>query len=547
MSVVAHDWRNPDILAVFRQRIDAIATIRANPQHLASLKAYYKENIAQFIQDFGVTADPRGIAKGRATLMPMILFPKQVELVNWIIDRWRCSEPGVVVKARDVGASWIAMAVSCSLCLFHQGMFIGVGSAKEDKLDRVGDPDTLFYKARQFLAHLPVEFLGGYESDRHSPFLRIIIPETGSSITGEAGDSIGRGGRKAIFFIDEAAHIERPHLIDAALASTTDCRIDMSSVNGSANSFAIKARSGDIKRFDFGWRDDPRKDDAWYAQKCRELDPVTISQEIDCNFLASAEGILIPTAWIQSAIGAAAKLGIEPTGGKNGALDIADEGKDKNAFATRYGVVLTSVQSWSGKDSDIYGTTIRAFHLCDEREIESVFYDADGMGAGVRGDANVINEQRAAASLSRIRFEPFRGSGEVNDPEGEMVTKRKNKDFFANKKAQSWWALRIRFQNTFRAITEKIAVDRDNIISIDPTIPELTQLVNELSQPTYSINNAGKILVDKAPNSARSPNLADAVMIAFAPAKVSRSWFDATPAESEAMHRVFQNVRRSIR
>jgi hypothetical protein len=39
----------------------------------------------------------------------------------------------------------------------------------------------------------------------------------------------------------------------------------------------------------------------------------------------------------------------------------------------------------------------------------------------------------------------------------------------------------------------------------------------ELSQPTYSINSVGKILIDKAPAGMRSPNLADAVMIAFQP------------------------------
>ena len=47
----------------------------------------------------------------------------------------------------------------------------------------------------------------------------------------------------------------------------------------------------------------------------------------------------------------------------------------------------------------------------------------------------------------------------------------------------------------------------------------------ELSQPTYSINTAGKILIDKQPEGASSPNLADAVMIAFNPAKKRVSFF----------------------
>ncbi|EBZ0800660.1 TerL protein, partial [Salmonella enterica subsp. enterica serovar Abony] len=42
-------------------------------------------------------------------------------------------------------------------------------------------------------------------------------------------------------------------------------------------------------------------------------------------------------------------------------------------------------------------------------------------------------------------------------------------------------------------------------------------LIIELSQPTYSINGVGKIVVDKQPDGTRSPNLADSAMISYAP------------------------------
>ena len=51
------------------------------------------------------------------------------------------------------------------------------------------------------------------------------------------------------------------------------------------------------------------------------------------------------------------------------------------------------------------------FAVCDEHGYSQFFYDADGLGAGVRGDANRINDDRAAAGLPYIRDEPFRGSG----------------------------------------------------------------------------------------------------------------------------------------
>jgi hypothetical protein len=113
--------------------------------------------------------------------------------------------------------------------------------------------------------------------------------------------------------------------------------------------------------------------------------------------------------------------------------------------------------------------------------------------------------------------EPFRGLAAPWDPDGKFPgTQRLNKDMFANWKAQSWWHLRTLFQNTGRAL-DGMKVDLDRIISIDSRIPELTDLLMELSQPTYSINSAGKIIVAKAPDGSRSPNFADAVMISFAP------------------------------
>jgi hypothetical protein len=43
------------------------------------------------------------------------------------------------------------------------------------------------------------------------------------------------------------------------------------------------------------------------------------------------------------------------------------------------------------------------------------------------------------------------------------------------------------------------------------------KLIMELSQPTFSINGVGKIVVDKQPDGTKSPNLGDATMIAYAP------------------------------
>lgn len=519
------DWKAPDYIRVFEWRARKLAKIRETPGAVASLRAYYRTHPAQFITDWGMTFDPRNVERDQPTLIPFVLFPKQEEWVDWLLERWRSREPGITEKTREIGMSWLTVAFASTMCLFNEGMVIGFGSRKEEYVDKIGAPKSLFEKARTFLRALPPEFRGGWDRDTHAPHMRILFPDTGSAMTGESGDGIGRGDRTSIYFVDESAFLERPQLVDASLSQTTNCRQDISTPNGLGNSFAQRRHSGKVKVFTFHWRDDPRKDDAWYAKQCNDLDPVTVAQELDINYAASVEGIVIPSAWVQAAIGAHTKLAIKPTGARRSGLDVADEGIDKNAFASRSGILLDYLEQWSGKGSDIFHTVIRAFDICERLGCEGFDYDADGLGAGVRGDALEINAQRKAAGKSAIQDEPFRGSAAVDNPEGEMVPKRKNKDYFANLKAQSWWALRLRFQATHRAVVDGLPYEADEIISIDPSVPELSALAMELSQPTYSINTVGKIVIDKKPDGAPSPNLADAVMIAFHPAKRRRSWF----------------------
>jgi hypothetical protein len=106
-----------------------------------------------------------------------------------------------------------------------------------------------------------------------------------------------------------------------------------------------------------------------------------------------------------------------------------------------------------------------------------------------------------------------------------MVEGRVNRDYFLNLKAQSWWALRIRFRNTYRWVVEGMPCDPDEIISLDSTLPELTQLTLELSQPKYVRNEVGKLKVDKQPKGTKSPNLADGVMMVYNPTqRTEETW-----------------------
>lgn len=540
----AFNYLKPDYTAVYNARMARLAWIRADAtgERLRALKAYYRaeddpsqlgDRLADFINDWGITFDPRNADIEQPTMIPFVLFDRQREWIRYVIRKWRAREPGLTEKSRDMGISWLAVGLGCALCIFFDGLNIGYGSRLVEYVDKIGFPKALFYKARAFMRYLPPEFKAGFEEKRDSPHMLLKFPDTGSTMAGEGGDNIGRGDRASIYFVDEAAHLERPMLVEAALSQTTNCQMDMSSVCGMDNPFAQKRHAGKIEVFTFHWRQDPRKDEAWYAKQCDELDAVVVAQEIDINYSASATGILIPSAWVQAAVNADVKLGFVPTGQRFGALDVADEGVDLNAFARRHGVKVEDVKAWSGKGADIFDTVQRSFLECDENDLDRFYYDADGLGAGVRGDARVINEGRAANKVHGLQVEPFRGSGPVFQPEKAIPTaqpptagrdkrERLNKDFFQNAKSQAWWSLRVRFQRTFRAVEAGTVgdYDPDDLISLDGSMPELGKLLLELSQPTFSINTAGKVVIDKAPEGTRSPNHGDAVMILFAPRKM---------------------------
>ena len=514
------DFKNPDYVQVFKWRLDNINKIRSNPSCLPYLKQYYRDNPADFITDWGCTFDPRNIERGLPAVIPFVLFDRQIDWVHWFMDKWKSREPGLVEKSRDMGMSWLSLATATTICMFNDGVVGGFGSRKEEYVDKIGDPKSLFWKGRQFVDLTPKEFKGSWDLTKHAPHMRILFPDTGSSLIGEAGDNIGRGNRASFYFVDEAAFLERPMLVDASLSQTTNCRIDLSSVNGMGNPFAQKANSGKIDVFVFDWRDDPRKDEAWYQKQVEILSPVVVAQEIDRNYNASVENVVIPNEWVQSAVDAHIKLGVNPSGIRRGALDVADTGDDLNAFGSRYGILLQTMEEWTGKLDDIFATTQRAIGLADDLKLEEFLYDADGLGAGVRGDARVINEQREANGQRTINVRMFRGSDSVTDPDDSINPKdpdeeRKNRDYYANAKAQWWWHLRKLFENTHRAVKEGAEFDPDEIISLSSGLKDLPKITSELSRPTYKKNSQGKMVIDKSPNGTKSPNEADTVMMLF--------------------------------
>lgn len=386
-DLAGFDWKAPDYGAVWEERMAKLEALRKEPARWEPLFEFYASHPVEFICDWGVTFDPRNAGTDIPTTMPFLLFPKQQEFILWVRDRWKAREDGVVEKSRDMGISWCCIGFAVWLWRFHEGSVIGFGSRKEDLVDKIGDPDSLFWKARMFIDGLPFELKPkGYDADKHAPFMRILNLEKESAIVGEAGDNIGRGGRASVYIKDESAHYEHPESIDAALSQTSNCSIDVSTPNGEGNPFWQKVHGGRHKIFVFDWKDDPRKDKAWYAVQKNKMTAVALASEVDRDYSASITNSFVTGQLVTDAMLRGPK-DVPAQGPLRVSMDVARYGDDSNVLSFRRGRVLLRQSRWN--KSGIESTAGRArqeietFRRLPGISLDQIAVDVIGLGAGV--------------------------------------------------------------------------------------------------------------------------------------------------------------------
>jgi phage terminase large subunit len=401
VEIVALDWKTPDYMAVYTERSRRLENLRANPEILPGLKEFYKTHPVEFINDWCMTFDPRNIERGLPAVVPFLLFQRQVEFIEWLYECWRGREDGLAEKSRDMGVSWLCCAFGVWMWLFHEGAVVGFGSRKEEYVDDSADPKSLFWKMRQLISFLPPEFLPlGWNERKHSTFMSLANPENGASIVGEAGDNIGRGNRTSIYFKDESAFYERPEKIDAALSQTSNCKIDVSTPNGAGNPFYKKRHGGKVAVFIFDWRQDPRKDQAWYEKQCETLDPVIVAAEIDRDYESSVSNVFIPGELVLTAQ-ARGPADIQPMGGLRVGIDVARFGDDNSVITFRRGRVLLRQVLLSKLDvAQVAGRAKSEIAAYGEKP-EQIAVDTIGIGAGVADMMRAWYPDRVEKSTGR--------------------------------------------------------------------------------------------------------------------------------------------------
>jgi phage terminase large subunit len=221
---------------------------------------------------------------------------------------------------------------------------------------------------------------------------------------------------------------------------------------------------------------------------------------------------IIQPEWFDAAIDSHIKLKFQPMGVKSLGFDPADTGSDAKAVMMRHGSVITHGKMWS--DGQIPEAIDIAFECAYDWRAEHIVYDNDGLGRAIKvGLAPRIQGKN-------IEVTPYGGNDAVDDPGVIYKEDKINRDTFRNKRAQYYWALRDRFEDTYNAINKGIYTDPEKMISISSDLEDLDVLKSELIKIERKRGQNSFIQIeskiDMARRGVKSPNMADALVMCFA-------------------------------
>lgn len=286
---------------------------------------------------------------------------------------------------------------------------------------------------------------------------------------------------------DEAKALDRPVFeeLHGVLASARwEARLLMLSTADPAEGYFYEAFTRRSELWETHWT--PSTDSPFaegFAERMREVmlgeeDPL-YRMRVLAEFAEDVEGSLLPISRIHAAVGreCEAPAQEEDVGTALG-VDVARFGEDRTVLAVREGRRLVELKAWRG--GDLMTTAERVASELNARGARALV-DVVGMGGGLVDRLRQLGHEK----VESVNVAEASGSPET----------------FTNRRAELGWRLRERFERG------------------EVAIPDDAQLVSELAELRYEYDSRGRIKLE-AKDAAkarlgRSPDLADAVMLAF--------------------------------
>ena len=257
----------------------------------------------------------------------------------------------------------------------------------------------------------------------------------------------------------------------------------------------------------------------WFHQSSLEIERATCEKYFPALYrhiwlgeVESDPGIrkVIPYDLAELCVGADKKLGYIPPQNqyKHSGLDVADTGPDRNSYVFRHGSLLHTLDTWTGEDT--WESAVTAHNYNEQHQCSKMYFDGTGVGSGVRAYMNHHKRGRHYAAR------PVNFGGKVKNPDRLFTHSVTNEQMFQSRNSQMGWALRIRAENTKRMLKGERGVHFKDCLFIADDIEDMDNFLIQLSQPEWQINRRGRLVIEKKPENAPSPDKYDAAILAFA-------------------------------
>lgn len=312
-----------------RWRVKMLRKARTDSLFRAKLKRLFHSDPLFAFNAFFYTLDVRRRPRHHR---PFTTYPYQDLMILTKCDHIERGEDLADEKSRDMGASWIGIGVYTWFWLKPEGGYdFLLGSRIQDYVDKKGDMRTLFEKVRYLLYRLP-EWLRprGFERSKHDNYMKLINPESLSSITGESNNAnFGTGGRYRSIFMDEFAKWKDTDIAAwTATADATPCRMPVSTPFGAFGQYYNTISDGRTKKLTIHWSLHPLKSEGlycpyprptdlkegleanwlswkgekawlrsrWYDKECGRRNARTIAQELDIDYIGAGSPVFVGAA-----------------------------------------------------------------------------------------------------------------------------------------------------------------------------------------------------------------------------------------------------------
>lgn len=247
-----------------------------------------------FIEHYLKTFDPRPEAYPHH--LDFTLYDFQKDYVIGLVKAIREGYDVFDEKSRDMGASWLALAVRFWMWLFEEGYQSLLGSRKEDYVDNK-TLDSLFGKLDYFINNIkdPLLLPDGFNPEKHRNHMKLVNPANGNVIKGEsANENFSRAGRYKDVLFDEIGFWPDARSSWTAAGDATRCRQAVTTPPDQP-SYAKTLRFSDkIKVRTWHWRLHPKKDMSWYEYEKSRRTEEEVMHEIDISWEYSSTGTPYP-------------------------------------------------------------------------------------------------------------------------------------------------------------------------------------------------------------------------------------------------------------